>query len=97
MYLSKKQTRKKWILAAVLVATAALIPAEASSPLLPQEQRTEHYNSTCGQKGTIPAEGTNDAYSELGTCTAGSSNCCGGAPEAECVLGSGGGGGFQWM
>jgi hypothetical protein len=95
--MSRKQTKKKWIVAAALIVTATLIPAEASSPLLPEQQRMYLNNSTCGQKAINQTEGTDGAYEELGTCTAGSPNCCGGAPDAPCVLSGGGGGGFPWM
>jgi hypothetical protein len=89
----RKQLKKKWTLAAVLVLTAALIPAEASTPNL-----TESQISACRQKamnGSSVTDDTDSAFLDLGTCSPGSPACCGGAPEAECAMAGGGGGRLQ--
>ena len=97
MCLSKKQTKKKWTLTASVVLTFALMPAEASSPLLSLEEQSSRHSSRCGEKAMTQIEGTDGESSEVeyGTCAAGSPNCCGGAPDAVCA--SGGGGRFQWL
>ena len=91
--MTRKQRKKKWILAAVVVLTATLIPAEASSPDLPDQASASNYKVECRQKTIGQEVGDVDAI-RYGSCAAGSSNCCYGYPEAACggPLGIGGGG-----
>ncbi len=85
----RKQRKKKWILAAGFILAAALIPAEASSPSLPDQEPASSISKTCGQKAIdSPRDDMNTVF---GTCTAGSENCCFGLPETACTTGVGGG------
>jgi hypothetical protein len=88
--MNRKQRKKKWVLAAALALTVALIPAEASSPNLP---RTIGRSTpkTCGQKSIDLGSGGDNLNTTWGSCTAGSDNCCYGYPETQC----GSGGHFQ--
>lgn len=89
MCLSKKQTKKKWVIAAALIVTATLIPAEASSPNLPHsESRQLPEMLKCVQKST-----GDSLVATWGRCDAGSDDCCFGKPEAKCD--SEGHGGFE--
>lgn len=85
----RKQRKKKWVLAAGLVLTAALIPAEASSPSFPNQEPASSISKTCRQKAIEPPTETLD--NAFGSCTAGSDNCCYGFPETACTGGGGGG------
>ena len=61
-------------LVAFLLAVILLVPAEASTPYLPEQQ----FEAGCSAVDT--------AFSaRWGTCN--DINCCGGPPEAECMAG----------
>jgi hypothetical protein len=81
--MSRKKTKKKWIVAAALIVTATLIPAEASSPNLPDPEpgqlptKLKCAQKSMGDSATTPPPA-------WGTCDAGSNDCCYGRAEAKC-------------
>jgi hypothetical protein len=85
MTTTRKSRKRKWIGATVFLLMAGLLPAQASSPSLPDIASSDLVAPECS------AGGTNDGLSaRMGTCDAGG-NCCSGHEEAPC---NGSGGGF---
>jgi len=83
----RTQSKRKWILAAALVLTAALTPARASSPNLLVSNSGHIAPRACGQKILDQGDTTDVIGNAYGTCTAGSDNCCYGFPETPCASG----------
>jgi hypothetical protein len=80
MHVGRKQRKRKWVLAGLMMV-AGLVPVEAASPgLSPKVNPKQSVSVICSpySSGGVVAD-------SWGSCDLGT-NCCSGSPEAKCDL-----------